>query len=517
MASQLRILRPSLSPGAGAALVLLSAILAGPALGQHVHRPHRVRRGPVVVPALRYDSPRSVTALDTDLASLLHRRVRSGRWGVIVVSLTRGDTLYAINPDLPLRPASTMKLFTSALAFERLGPDYEFATDVLRDGPMDSAGRVEGDLILRGDGDPSLSNRFLRGQPDAPMQILARNVAAAGIKRVHGDVIGDATAFESQRIPTGWLRRYLEAGYAARVSALSLNDNLVWVAVSPGAAGAPAVVDLQPSSSAIPITNSVRSVAGSAGASVSVRAAPDGSVIARGWIGTRCGTRLFQLVMEDPALFTVGAFRDALAAAGITVDGKIRLAGTPTSAVKVASLASPPLARIVAAMNRESINHYAELLFRDAVRGQDREAIGSADLGAALLGRFMIERVGAPADAVTVSDGSGLSTLDRITPRAMVDLLSYAHRAPWSSAYHASLPVAGESELLRNRMRQTPAQGNLHAKTGTTNDVISLGGYVTALDGEILAFSFIYNGSERWNAKATIDGMGATLASFVRE
>ena len=470
-----------------------------------------------MVPALRYDAPRSVDALDTDLASLLHRRVRSGHWGVMVVSLTRGDTLYAVNPDQPLRPASTMKLFTSALAFERLGPDYEFATDVLRDGPVDSAGAIEGNLILRGDGDPSLSNRFLRGQPAAPMQSLARSVAAAGIKRVHGDIVGDATAFESQRIPTGWLRRYLEAGYAARVSALSLNDNLAWVAVSPGSAGSSAVVDLQPSSSAIPITNNVRTIAGSAGASVSVRARPDGSVLARGWIGTRCGTRLFQMVIEDPAVFTVGAFRDALTAAGVTVDGKIRLAGTPAGAVKVASLPSPPLARIVAAMNRESINHYAELLFRDAVRGQDREAIGSADLGATMLDRFMTDRVGAPADAVTVSDGSGLSTLDRITPRAMVDLLSYAHRAPWGAAFHASLPVAGESELLRNRMRQTPAQGNLHAKTGTTNEVISLGGYVTALDGEIIAFSFIYNGSERWNAKATIDGMGATLASFVRE
>jgi D-alanyl-D-alanine carboxypeptidase/D-alanyl-D-alanine-endopeptidase (penicillin-binding protein 4) len=174
------------------------------------------------------------------------------------------------------------------------------------------------------------------------------------------------------------------------------------------------------------------------------------------------------------------------------------------------------LARIIAAMNRESINCYAELLFRDAVRGPERKESGSADLGAAMLRDFLNEKVDAPRDAVTVTDGSGLSTLDRITPRAMVDLLAYAHKAPLAPAFHASLPVAGESELLRNRMRFTPAQGNLHAKTGTTNDVISLGGYVTAMDGEVLAFSFIYNGYDRWNAKSTIDGMGATLASFIR-
>ena len=108
-------------------------------------------------------------------------------------------------------------------------------------------------------------------------------------------------------------------------------------------------------------------------------------------------------------------------------------------------------------------------------------------------------------------------SLDRITPRAMIHLLSFAHAAPWGSAFHASLPVAGESELLRHRMRFTPAQGNLHAKTGTTNSVISLAGYVTAQDGEVLAFSFMYNGSDRGNAKETIDAMGATLASFVRQ
>jgi D-alanyl-D-alanine carboxypeptidase/D-alanyl-D-alanine-endopeptidase (penicillin-binding protein 4) len=291
----------------------------------------------------------------------------------------------------------------------------------------------------------------------------------------------------------------------------------MWVAVAPGVAGKLASVGLEPSSSAVPITNAVRTVAGSSGSSVSVHGNPDGSVVARGWIGTRCGTRLYQLVIEDPATFTAGAFRDALAAAGVTVDGKIRVAPTPPGAIKVASLPSPPLARIVAAMNRESINHYAELLFRDAVRGPERVTVGSADLGAAMLQKFMTDQVGAAGDAVNVSDGSGLSTLDRITPRAMVDLLSYAHRSLWSAAFHASLPVAGESELLRNRMRQTPAQGNLHAKTGTTNDVISLGGYVTAIDGEILAFSFIYNGHDRWNAKSAIDGMGATLASFVRD
>ena len=131
------------------------ALHTGP--GPKHHRRHRFADA---VPAMRYDAPRSVPALAGDLSSQLSRRVRGGRWGAIVVSLTRGDTLFEENPDMALQPASTMKLFTSALVLDRLGPDYCFSTDVLRDGPVDATGTVQGNLIIRGDGDP-----VLRPQP----------------------------------------------------------------------------------------------------------------------------------------------------------------------------------------------------------------------------------------------------------------------------------------------------------------------------------------------------------------
>jgi D-alanyl-D-alanine carboxypeptidase/D-alanyl-D-alanine-endopeptidase (penicillin-binding protein 4) len=142
--------------------------------------------------------------------------------------------------------------------------------------------------------------------------------------------------------------------------------------------------------------------------------------------------------------------------------------------------------------------------------------VGSAQTGLATLRTLLAEKIDARPEDVQASDGSGLSVLDRVTPRSMVELLSFAHRAPWGATFHASLPLEGESGTLRKRARHTPARGNLHAKTGTTNTVASLGGYVTAKNGEILAFSFIYNGSDRWNAKRAMDQMGATLAEFVR-
>ena len=479
-------------------------------------RPARRIAVATAAPVLRHTAPRSAEALASDLGYMVNASTRSGEWGAVVVSLTRGDTLFSHRPDQQLLPASTMKLMTTAIALDRFGADYKFSTDVLRDGTLDADGTLHGNIVLRGDGDPALSGRFLRGDPNAPMETLARFVAGQGVKRVTGDVIGDASGFEPQRIPDGWLSRYLQSAYAAPISSLSLNENVVWVAAYPASGRGPARVVLEPSTSAIPLTSTVRTVPGSSGGKVSVIRTREGQIVARGWIGSRSIPRKYSLVVEDPAPFTAGAFRNALVAQGIQVDGAVRLAPTPSGAVKLTALPSPPLARLVSVMNRESINHYAELLFRNAARGLERGELGSAENGEKLLLDFLADRVGVQPGAVVAADGSGLSTLDRMTARAMTQLLGFAHQAPWASAFHASLPVAGESELLRHRMKYTPAHGNLHAKTGTTNEVISLAGYVTAQDGEVLAFTIIYNGTDRWNARTAIDAMGATLAGFER-
>ena len=466
-------------------------------------------------PALRFTAPRGAVALASDLQAFLGSRTRNGTWGAMVVSVSRGDTLFNHRGDDAMVPASTMKLFTAALALERLGAEHTFSTDVLRVGAGDAKGTLNGDLVLRGDGDPALSPRFVRGGTAAPMATLAQFTAGAGIRRVTGDLIADGSAFEARRIPEGWLSRYAGAGYAAPFSALSLNENIVIIAVTPGSGGRSAAVVLEPATTALTVSSTVRTVAGR-GTRISARRVGDDRVIVSGTIGARAGTVRYQLVVGDPVQFTAGAYRAALNAQGITVDGAIRVGRTPEKAAVVTSLVSPPLASLVSVMNRESINHYAELLFRNAARGAGRQGVGSAETAGSALREFLSKRVGVEGEAVVAKDGSGLSVLDRVTARSLVQLLAHAHRAPWGSAFHASLPVAGESELLRHRMRGTPAQGNLHAKTGTTNDVLGLSGYVTAENGEILAFAFLYNGRDRWHARETIDAMGPTMAAFSR-
>jgi D-alanyl-D-alanine carboxypeptidase/D-alanyl-D-alanine-endopeptidase (penicillin-binding protein 4) len=482
----------------------------------HRRKPSRSRSHKAASPiaaVAHYTSPRTAAALASDLGIFLER-TRSGTWGVMVTSVSRGDTLFSRNAGAELRPASTMKLFTTGLAFNRFGPEYEFSTDALRDGAVSGDGTLKGNIVIRGDGDPSLSGRFMDGGPNAPMAALAQRVVAAGIKRVTGDVIGDATAFDDALVPDGWLRRYLGAGYAARVSGLSLNENVVWVAVSPGS-GSQADVQLEPITTTLTVINKARTVGGR-GANLRMSKRLDGTITVMGTIGRNSPPRRYSYVVDDPALFAAGAFRAALQAAGVKIDGVTRLAPTPPRAVKVASIESPPLARLVSAMNRESINHYAELLFRDGARGPQHTVQGTVANGNHVMHQFLAA-VGADTSTVFNADGSGLSVADRVTARSMVQLLNYAHRAPWGPEFHASLPVAGESGTQRRRMKGSPAQGNLHAKTGTTNDVIALAGYVTATDGEVLAFSFLYNGTDRWTAKATMDVMGETLASFARD
>jgi D-alanyl-D-alanine carboxypeptidase/D-alanyl-D-alanine-endopeptidase (penicillin-binding protein 4) len=451
--------------------------------------------------------------LSATLTSTLQRTRGKGTWGVMVVSLTNGDTLFGHNADRQLLPASTMKLYTSALALDHLGPDGRFETQLLHTGTLGPDGVLHGDLILRGAGDPTFSGLSVDRYSLSPMATLAKSVAAAGITRVTGAIIGDGSGYKDSKVPDGWKRRYLYASYAARVSALSFNENQVTIIVRPD--GKKAVVGFNPPITGIELTNKVTIVAGSRSARVRVtQDSTAGRVTVSGWIGAKSGDRGYKLVVDNPELFAVGAMKAALMAAGVRVDGPIKIGDAPDSLSVVASLPSPPLQQMLSEMNGESNNHYAELIFRNVARAAGTP--GSAEAANSLLGRFLLEKANVPANAVFAADGSGLSTLDRVTPRSMVQLLDYAKRAPWGSVLEQSLPIAGRTETLARRMRRTEAAGNLRAKTGTTNDVASLGGYVTASNGENLAFAIIYNGTDRYRARAAIDQIGVTLATFSR-
>lgn len=485
-----------------------TAPVARPTVGTAARRPAPSRS------TLLATTPRGVGTLKRDLNHLVASSTNSGDWGIAIVSLTRGDTLFMRDADEMLLPASTMKLYTAAMAFDRFGPAHQFRTDILRDGELGEDGTLTGDLYLKGAGDPSLGQRYRAWHGGvAPMEAIADLVYATGVRRITGGVIGDASAFENRRVPEGWRTRYLQAGYAARVSALSVNENIANVVVRATAQGA--TVSFDEPLIDIPIYSTVQVRPGQRGARISVwQDTTADRFRVTGWIGALSPERTYRVVVEQPEQFAAAAFRAALEKRGIVVEGGTGAATAPVTSQRLTAWASPPLAQLVVTMNGESNNHFAELLFRNAARSVS--GVGSAEAANEALRSFLSERVGVRRDAVYAADGSGLSTLDRVTARSMVQLLAYAGSAPWGQVFQATLPVAGRTETMRTRMQRTPAADNLRGKTGTTNDVTSLAGYVTTQDGEQLAFAFIYNGRDLWRARAAIDAMGVTLAGFSR-
>jgi D-alanyl-D-alanine carboxypeptidase/D-alanyl-D-alanine-endopeptidase (penicillin-binding protein 4) len=461
------------------------------------------------------------------IAPLLQGRAwRYATWGALVVSLTRGDTLFAWRADRRFLPASNTKLFTTAAALHYLGPGFRFLTVLYANGPI-ANGTLYGDLVLYGTGDPTF------GLDTAELAPFADSVVRAGVRRVHGDVVGDASFLGAELTGPGWTPDNLDEPFAAPPSALGAAANRVRVTVEPGPRpGAAAVVVVDPPTDYFTLTNEVTTGRARGRTRIEVRRGPPrGAFALSGVISARRGSWTTYLVVEQPAVFAASLLRRLLVARGVIVAGTTRgvqdgstararqlLArgrgqdgGQLEGALAVRS--SPSLGELVTTINHRSDNLSAELVFRSI--GRSVGGAGTFASGAQAVAQFLEREVGIPASSVEVSDGSGLSVLNEATPRALVRLLAYERRAREGRYFWESLPVAGEG--LEDRMAETDAAGRLRAKTGTLKDVSALSGYVTAADGELLAFSIIVNhAASITRAREVQDRIGALLAGFAR-
>ena len=453
---------------------------------------------------------------------------RSAHWSVLVVSLDRGDTLVAVMPDSALAPASNMKLLTTAAALRELGPDFRYRTWLLTDGAL-ADGELRGDLVLYGTGDPGISDRFYDSKV-AVFEELADQLIARGIRRVTGDLVGDASFLPGPLRPEGWEPDDLNDHFAAAISALSFNENVLSLRVEPAERSGwlPAVYTL-PEHSGLVVDNRAVTAEGR-GQLLIERDDPMAPIVVEGQIqrGGRAVWR--ELTVSDPAAFAVAAFRAVLAERGVEVVGSDRvvrepagslLGGHPITAPTtargrtriLASHVSPPLREYLAVMNKKSHNLFTELVFRTV--GRVREGSGSPLASARAVASSMVE-LGVDTAGVIQLDGSGLSAGNRVRAKTLVGLLArMAASADWSE-YWATLPEAGNRREL-GRMYRTPAAGNLRAKTGTIEGVSALSGVVTSQDGERLAFSILVNGTpSTTRAKRIENEIGVRLASFRR-
>jgi D-alanyl-D-alanine carboxypeptidase/D-alanyl-D-alanine-endopeptidase (penicillin-binding protein 4) len=461
----------------------------------------------------------------------LMRIIREPSWdvsgyGVLAVSLDRGDTLFALNPDRPLAPASNAKLFSTAAALYYLGPDFRFSTFLLADGPVRD-GVLAGDLILYGTGDPSISGRMLEG-PSAVLRRLAASLDDAGIRRIAGDVVGDGSYFDDEWVGPGWEEGDLDDWYGAPVGGLSLAENVVTVRVTPGRAGGPAVIRTMPETRGLALDNRVRTVR-SGTSRVSFQRS-DGRLVATGQVRAGGGGITRSVPVVDPANLAAAALRAVLEERGIEISGGVRTVRRPqesrvsfsgggalaAGAPRVlAAHLSPPLAQVAAVTNHVSHNLFAEALLKTVGRVVLGE--GTFAAGAEAVRTFLESELGAEPPEITQVDGSGLSRNNLLTARTTVRLLDYLPRSGFWESFFSSLPAAAVPDGLEQRMRGTPAAGNLRAKTGTIRRVSALSGYVTSADGERIAFSILANGvPSTARAKRSEDAIGARLAAFSR-
>jgi D-alanyl-D-alanine carboxypeptidase/D-alanyl-D-alanine-endopeptidase (penicillin-binding protein 4) len=437
-------------------------------------------------------------------------KLARARWGIYIASLKDGRVLYSRNGSGTFTPASNMKIYTTAISLDLLGPDYRWRTSVFAPAEPDANGTIQGDLTLYGRGAPDLSSSEIKGTSSHFSQ-LADELYRKGLRRVAGDLVADASYFKGEELGDGWLWNDVQWYYGAEPSALTVNGNEVQVTVSPAEkVGEPAIARLNYGADYFPLVNETRTALRFSQMTVGVKRALSGNQI-RVWgdFPVSGSTLTARIAAHEPAVMAGLLFGNALRERGVTIEGKIRTRDYRSGndgverdkQIELASVESATLGEVVRDTNKESINLNAELLLRTlgkergytapdanvrkmAIRGDD-------EAGAAVEHKWLQDHH-ISTDWVSLHDGSGLSRLDIVTPEVTAQLLMAISASQWGDLFRKSLPEAGRDGTLRGRMAEI-GEGRVYAKTGTLTAVNSLSGYALTADGQGLVFSIFCN------------------------
>lgn len=458
-------------------------------------------------------APASAADLRTDIDAILaDARLQNAQVGVLVRDARTGRSLYARGADRQLLPASNQKLPTAAAALGILGPGHTFRTSVLA-GPRDG-GTVPGDLYLRGTGDPTLRA--------ADYDALAAAVAAQGITTVEGRLVADATWFDDQHLAPDWDPADEPFAYAAQVSALTLSPNpelnagSIEVSVAPAQQGQPVAVAVSPATDYVTIDNRATTGAPGSPSSLAIsRIRGTNTITVTGSHPAGGATVRVLRTVDDPALYAAAIFRAALGAHGVRVQGETVRGATPPQATEVTARTSPPLGQLAVPFLKLSNNNIAEILVKAI--GRETADEGSWEAGLPAIAAY-VRRLGVDPSQIRLTDGSGLSRGNRTTPRQIGNLLRAVRRRTWFPAFSGALPLAGQPDplvggTLSARMRDTPAAGNVRAKTGSLTGVTALSGYVTDPRRRPLIFSIVFNGYQGPAPKDLEDRIAVRLAA----
>ncbi|MCA8970487.1 MAG: D-alanyl-D-alanine carboxypeptidase/D-alanyl-D-alanine-endopeptidase [Planctomycetes bacterium] len=437
-------------------------------------------------------------ALDALLAA---KPLAGARVGVVVLEPKTGEVLAESRPDEGFLTASNMKLISSAVALEVLGPDYVFETKLVGRGTWYRNGTFDGDLVLVGSGDPTLgATYFEKSGSTAPFVRMAAALETRGVRKIEGRVLGDDSCQPDEVMGLGWDWSYHADWYAAQVGGLCFNENCIDVIFEGTAAGRPPLVRLEPETGFVTIQNRVQCLTPSKGVRPSgvtwARTLGGNEITLTGSLAVDTRGKRDWGSVHNPTAFAATVLRETLVRQGIPVTGAAgdtdEVAEPPQGEeMEMYVHRSPPLRRIVHALNKRSQNLYAEQLPRAAARARG----GDGSMASARkVARQELERLGVDTSRLVLADGSGLSRLDMVSPRQIATLLDGMRSSPHFEIYFDSLPVAGVDGTLRRRFPEgNAARGRVHAKTGYVSRTVALSGYVPRNDCEPLVFSILIN------------------------
>lgn len=426
-----------------------------------------------------------------------------GQLGVAVVDVQTGKVIASYDEEKSLIPASIQKLFTTASAIGLLGADYTFRTELQYGGKLGPDGVLQGNIYIKGYGDPTLGSDQLDAAEDlsAVMEKMRISVQQKGIRRIDGRIVGDPSWLGTEVNGQGWPWIDLGNYYAAGAWGLNIHENLYYLRFQQRSrlGDTPPIVAVEPAIPGLEFRNELRSAGASSGDNAYIYGAPrtyDRTV--RGTIPV--GSRIFSIKgsIPDPPLFAAQHLQEQLQSVGIISSQKaLNYWDLPPQEAHAQDRqllythASPSLSEIVQQANLKSVNLYCEAMIRAI--GQERGKAGSPEAGIEAAEAFWKDR-GLPADGCFFQDGSGLARSNAATSLFFARLLTKISRDDriFKSLYD-SLPIAGQSGGMRYALRGTGAAGKVRAKTGTLNRVRSLAGYITAKSGRQLAFCVITN------------------------
>jgi len=413
--------------------------------------------------------------------------LKQAQVGVKAVSVASGRFVYEHQPHKLFTPASNMKLYTTATALRFLRPEFRFRTEVSLDS-QSVRGVLEGNLHLKGYGDPSFDT------PD--LLDMARRVKLAGIDTVQGDIIADGSYFDDWEYGEGWMYNGADSWYAAQISGLGLNDNCVYIEVNPKESlGRGVRVSPDPSTQYVSIVDSAYTVQDSLN-SITVRRKwrdRENVIVVAGSLGVSCESVGFWRNVENPPLYTGTVFREMLEEVGVSVKGDVKVEKVPENTQNLFIHLSPPLGTLVAAMNKPSNNLDVEMVLK-TIGAEMYGTPGSAEKGIQAVNQLLVD-AGLFPDSLRMTDGSGLSRYNQVSPDQTVRLLIYMYRCfEVQPEFVASLPIGGIDGTLDNRMQDSTLVRRVRAKTGTLSGASALSGYLSSRKGDIIAFSIMMQG-----------------------